>query len=75
MSNLKTQALKACLDIYNNYDEQELSSYSIAVHEAWCVGKQLEELQLLSLEDKVTEYDMLWYEGIEVIKEVRECYE
>lgn len=42
MIDLKTQALKACLDIYNDYDEQELVYYSLSIHKAWCIGRELE---------------------------------
>jgi len=43
IEDLKAFAGSACIDIFNDFDENEITRYSRSIRQAWDIGRQLAE--------------------------------
>ena len=52
-------AVNCCMDIYNDYDQEEVNKYAPpSVQEAWSVGRAIAEKEKAATKEKIKDFEL-----------------
>jgi len=56
---LALMAVNCCMDIYNDYDQEEVNKYAPpSVQEAWSVGRAIAEKEKAATKEKIKDFEL-----------------